>query len=189
MKYVFLFLACFAILPAKSQSAQVNRHRFNFGVAAGAGYLIQQIPGETAPRKKIEPSFPNIQLGWMVSPKLSVTVLLPGTLYKNTWNGRPRDRGFEGIVPSVQYWVTDKWWIGGGVGVGLDAPAFYDIKNEDERVFHFGYSGVLTSGYEFWQSGRFTMDARFRMHYNNVPVPGGRQSGLSANALLGVSWW
>jgi hypothetical protein len=189
MKNLLVLTFCTIIFTVHPVLAQVQRNGFNVGVAAGAGLLTLHVPGESKPRKSAEPSFPNIQLGWMIGPKTAITLYLPGTLYKNTWNGRPRDRGFEGIIPGVQYWVTERWWVAGGVGFGLDAPAFYDIKNEDERKFHFGYGCLFSSGYEFWQTSHFSMDARVRLHYNNVPVPEGRLSGFSANALLGVSWW
>jgi hypothetical protein len=189
MKYLVAIILSVLLCTTNSLFAQVQRKGFNFGVAGGVGYLALQVPGESKPRKSVAPSFPNIQLGWMVHPKLGVTVYLPGTLYKNTWDGRSRDRGFEGIVPGVQYWVTERWWVSGGVGFSLDAPAFYDIKNEEERKFYFGYGCVFSSGYEFWQTQRFSADARLRLHYNNVQTPAGRQTGVSVNGLIGLSWW
>jgi hypothetical protein len=191
MKNILLLLLLIAAIHTQAQTQTIQREGFNFGFSAGVGYIFQYVPAEPPLRKSIAQSWPNILLGWMINPKLSVNVLLPGTLYKNTWNGRPRYRGFEGAMPGLQYWVTNRWWIGGNAGLGLDAPAFFDlnVENTDERKYYGGYGFVFSSGYEFWQTSRFSMDARVRVHYNNVPLPGGRQSGLSANALLGVSWW
>ncbi len=54
---------------------------------------------------------------------------------------RKRLRDFGGIFASTQYFVLDKLWILGGIGIGTDAPVFYDLKPENEIETKY-YSGV-----------------------------------------------
>jgi hypothetical protein len=190
MVYLLLVMmsSLFVCLSAQENNAP-GRKGFLFGFSAGAGALFLDVPGNTEVQKTIDPSFPNLRLGWMLSPKLAATVQLPGTLYQNSWEGRKRDRGFEGILPGLQYWPKDRLWISAGIGAALDAPAFYDIKEDADRKFYFGFGCSAGAGYEIWRKGKFVIDAQVRLHYGAVSVPLGMQRGLSGNALIGLNWY
>jgi hypothetical protein len=136
-------------------------------------------------------SLPNLKVGRMVSENTALLVLLPGTLYPHdgdTGSPRKRDRGFEGIVPSVQQWVGDRVWLLVGAGVGLDAPVFYDIKTEAERKYYFGRAAVGGFGVEVLQSRRRTLDLQTRAHLGAVTVADGvRQRGYAVSVLIGMN--
>lgn len=125
----------------------------------------------------------------MISPRTALLLYLPGTVYAYKNEGRERDRGFESIVPAVQYWVGDLLWLLGGVGLGLDAPAFYDIKEETERKFYFGTAALAGVGYELWRKGRFALDLQGRVHYGNAKLPKGRRDGLAFSLLVGFNFY
>lgn len=85
--------------------------------------------------------------------------------------------------------MKDKWWISGGAGIGLDAPAFYDIKNKSERKFYFGSAVVFGTGYELWQKGKFAIDVQSRMHYGKMNLDAGSQQGMAYSFLVGINWY
>ncbi len=134
-------------------------------------------------------SFPNFKIGSMISENTALLLYLPGSVYNYTLSGRTRDRGFEGIIPSVQHWTNDRIWLLAGIGISMDAPAFYDIKSKDERKFYFGYGVIAAAGYEIWIKGRFVVDIQARMHYGEVKFDNLNENGLAANFLLGINWY
>ena len=71
----------------------------------------------------------------------------------------------------------------------MDAPAFYDIKDETERKFYFGPGGVMGTGYELWRRGRFTLDVQGRAHFGSIAAPEGRRNGVAFNVMLGLNWY
>ncbi len=177
------------ILPVLAFGQQAfERKGFVFGAAVGAGAisLSSDLIGD---ENQIGATFPNLKFGAMVSPKTALVLLLPGTVYHYKWGGRERDRGFEGFFPSVQYWAKDRWWLLGGAGLGMDAPAFYDIKDETERKFYFGPAAVVGTGYELWRRGRFALDVQGRAQFGSIAAPEGRRNGLIFNVLVGVNWY
>ena len=180
----------FLLFWAASVFSQSNTTRkgFIFGAAAGMSSvsLSSDLIGSN---HQFGLSFPNLKFGWMVAPKTAVAVLLPGSVYQYKWSDRSRDRGFEGIVPSVQHWVKDRWWLLGGAGLGMDAPAFYDIKDETERKFHFGAAGVAATGFEIWRHGRFALDLQARIHAGFAKAPEGARRGAAFSVLVGFNWY
>ncbi len=187
MKLFFTFFSLFLAISIHAQDAR-PRKGFIFGVAFGGGGLALR-SDQIGVSEQAGATFPNIKVGAMVSPKAAVVLLLPGSLYRNTWDGRARARGFEGFVPSFQYWPTNRWWLLGGAGVGMDAPAFYDIKDESERKFYFGAAGVVGTGFELWQRGRFALDVQCRAHLGRIWAPENRLDGAAFNVMLGLNWY
>lgn len=143
MKPVLLLLLCIVPTVALAQAESADsppRTGFFLGAAAGDGILDLTGGGATA-GYQVTPSFPNLKIGYMLSSQAAVLVLLPGTIYMYRGGGdedRSRDRGFEGIIPSIQYWVADRWWLMGGAGLTLDAPTFYDVRQPSEGKYYFG---------------------------------------------------
>lgn len=167
-----------------------SRVGFVFGAAVGVSRTALSGPGVDG-RPHLAPSFPDVQFGHMLSDRVAMLVLLPGSTYtydSNNAADRVRTRGFEGIVPSVQYWVADRMWVKGGVGLALDAPAFYDIRNASERAFHFGPGFSVSTGVEAWRRARHAVDLRAQWHGGRVPLPGGaHHQGSVLSVLVGVT--
>ncbi|HEY5825458.1 MAG TPA: hypothetical protein VIT44_13880 [Cyclobacteriaceae bacterium] len=191
MKAMLIFLFTGLVTISYSQNASENkftRKGFIFGAAVGMSALnlnFTAYPNQS----ELSASLPNFKIGAMVSKRTALLLYLPGSIYTYKNDDRTRDRGFEAIVPSVQYWFTDHWWILGGVGLGMDAPAFYDIKNEDERTFYFGLASVTSVGYEVWRKGKFALDVQSRVHYGTANRPEGMRSGLAFDFLIGFNWY
>ncbi len=185
-----LLLVVPASAVAQEARARSPRQGFVFGAALGAGRISLSGPGVDG-ASHWAPSFPDVQFGHMLSDRLALLVLLPGATY--TYTGldaadRQRTRGFEGIVPSVQYWVADRVWVKGGAGLALDAPAFYAIRNAGERAFHVGPGFSTSVGFDVWRQARYAVDVRAQWHGGRVQLPGGsRRQGSALSVLVGFT--
>lgn len=187
MRSILVIFSIFLSVSALSQQS-FERKGFVLGAAFGGGVisLSSDLIGDDT---QFGATFPNLKFGAMVSPKTAVVLLLPGTVYRYKWGGRERDRGFEGFFPSVQHWVKDRWWLLGGAGLGMDAPAFYDIEDESERKFYFGPAALLSTGYEIWRKGKFALDVQGRAQFGSINAPEGKRDGLVFNVLIGINWY
>lgn len=178
-----------SLLQAQNQDKKpITRKGFVFGTAAGVSSLRlsgRNIGNET----QAGLSFPNFKIGTMVGDRTALLMYLPGSIYAHKREGRQRDRGFEGILPSVQYWVKNRWWLLGGAGLAMDAPAFYDIQEDSERKFYFGAGMIAGAGYEIWQGRRSALDVQLRAHYGSVKRPEDRLNGYAFSLLLGFNWY
>lgn len=57
----------------------------------------------------------SLGVGGFINPKMAITVRIAGVTYVED-NGTLTQAFFG---PSLQYWVNDNAWVGGGVGVGI----------------------------------------------------------------------
>jgi len=186
------FLAFLLFLNASILVAQTSAtaHRKGFVIGGAVGLSALQLNYPTAGTQHFQAaSFPNLKVGAMINPRLAILVNLPGTVYSYSLDGRKRDRGFEGIIPSVQYWPLDRVWVSGGAGLGMDAPAFYDIEGSEERKFYFGPSALAGAGYEIWRRRNMTFDIQGRVHYGKADTPDGNRGGWAFSLLLGVNFY
>lgn len=171
-------------------NAQTDFERKGFVFGAAVGFSSVKLSGAgISDRYQVGISAPNMKLGTMISPRTALFLVLPGSVYSQKWDGRKRDRGFEGIVPSVQFWATDRFWLLGGAGLGMDAPAFYDIKDASERKFYFGGAALAGAGFEFWRRGKMALDLQGRMHFGNVKKDDGRLKGIAFSLSVGCNFY
>lgn len=186
---ILIFTGFFTFSNAQNISEKnFERKGFIFSTAFGISSVGLNFPSY-GKQNEISASLPNFKIGAMISEHTALLVYLPGSIYTYKNEGRKRDRGFEGIIPSVQYWLKERWWVLGGAGLGLDAPVFYDIKNEEERKFYFGGSVVAATGYEIWRKGRCTIDVQSRIHYGTANLTEGSRKGMAFNFLVGFNWY
>ena len=190
---VFVLSVCVVATSSAQEpgrSDAFERRGLMLGGAIGMSALRIAGPGVTEGTYGAA-SLPNFKIGAMVSERLAVAVLLPGSIYRYEGqpgaDGRRRARGFEGIIPSVQYWTGERSWLLAGAGLTLDAPAFYDIKSDEERTFHTGPSLVLGAGHEMWRSGTLTVDAQSRIHIGRAAMPGADRTGSAFTILVGIN--
>jgi len=192
VRIVFCFFITFAgsQISCMAQSDSLNksgRKGFIFGMSVGISYLNLDYQTNST-QKQWSATLPNFKIGAVLNKKTTLLLYLPGSIYISKDYGRVRDRGFEGIVPSIQYWACDKVWLIAGAGLGMDAPAFYDIQSEGERKFYFGKTFLTGVGYEFWQKKKVVFDVQGRIQYGEANMPDGKRKGYSINFLIGMNW-
>jgi hypothetical protein len=186
MKSIHVIVAILFAYTAAAQSSE--RGGWLFGGASGVS-SVHLSGGGFLGEWQAGLSFPNLRVGKMIGERSAVCVYLPGSIYREKHDSRERDRGFEGIIPVYQFWPAERWWIMGGAGLTLDAPAFYDIQDVSERKFHFGPSVLAATGYEIWWRNRFALDIQARAHYGYAELPGGRRTVFAGNLLIGGNWY
>ncbi|MFN8340033.1 MAG: hypothetical protein U0V64_00075 [Cyclobacteriaceae bacterium] len=179
MKHILL-----AGLLLTGQLAVAQNQSSRWILSAGVGLSQLQLAGDGISEKSTVLSIPNIQIGRKLTPRLALVVNLPGCVYRYAAVGRTRDRGFEGIIPGIRYAINDRWWALAGIGLGMDAPAFYDIKTPEERNFHLGYAGLAGVGYEYWRTERKSAGVQLRWRHNWLKTAPTWTSGSALELLM-----
>lgn len=189
MRKVLMAVFCLAI--ASSLTAQQNKEHkplerkgFTFGLSIGAGALT--LSTRDTVKTTFAATLPNLRIGYMVSSKLALQLLLPGSPYQ--YQGKAR--GFEGIVISAQYWVKDQWWVLGGTGLTLDAPAFWTVKEPGQADFKVAFPALtFATGYEVYKKKNFAIDIQYRFYAGQVELDGGgKRQGFSNMFSVGLNW-
>lgn len=166
------------------------RDGFVFGTSIGVSYSIQSFPNKSQNNTDFGFDF---KLGYMVKPNIALLLTSSVSGYDYSGIGRSRKRDFGVLAPTVQYWLGDKFWVLAGIGLGLDAPVFYDIKDpdnhEEEIEYHSGLGIVGAVGYEFYQGKRFALDLKVRMTYRSVIITEGKTTGVSPSMLIGINFY
>lgn len=175
-----LLLITFSIY---AQSEQPTRKGFTIGGAAGIG-VLHFTKGMESSETQGDISLPNMKVGWFVQDNLAIYLNTPGQIYEKDGS----DRSFEGYIPSVQYWASNKWWISGGIGAALDTPAFYEKRSESNEKNNWGKGVLLSSGYELLQRKKWAIDIQARLYMASVKLDNGnRREGTAFSIALGFT--
>ena len=128
---------------------------------------------------------PDLKLGYMLNEKLAITAAMPGNIYEFQDN----DRHFGGFIPSLQYWVKDRWWIHGGIGLAIDSPALYDIKDNVNDDWNFGCAVMASTGYEIYKKKNFALNVQSKLVLGRASLEGdAHRDAVIFNIGLGFSW-
>lgn len=189
LKLLFLFVTSFLFFKTMPSFAQTTeRTGYVFSISGGVSSL-QLTTSSLSDHSETYYSIPNFKFGWMVNPKTEVSLYIPANVYSYKGSGRHRDRIFEGLLPSVQYWFAEKWWVLGGAGLTIDGMTFYDTRNKSEIKFYFGPSVVAGTGYEVWSRKNMVIDLQGRIHAGSSNIPEGKRTLLAFDFLVGVNWY
>jgi hypothetical protein len=163
----------------------IERKGFVFGAGIGGGALT--LNTNDTIQTAFSATLPNIKIGYMINRRVSLLALLPGATYK--YHGK--DRGFEGILIGVQYWLKVKWWMLGGAGLTFDAPAFYTVRDPQQASFYIGVPALtFSTGYEVWRKGRFALDLQYRIFLGKSNLPNNAyKEGVSNMFIVGFNWY
>lgn len=196
MKSILITAALILFVFINSVFAQENKtiHRkgFVFGTSYGTGYSIMNFPG----KKQSELDFAlDVKLGYMIKPDLALLLTTNVSIYDYSGFGRERKRDFGILAPSIQYWVNNKFWLLGGIGLGGDNPVFWDIDFENvdndplETKYYNGLGFVTAVGYEIYQRKNMALDLKTKISYRNVEMQEGKTNGVSFALLLGINFY
>ncbi len=194
-KQLLLRMACvvFALLSSLTYAQSTNpetttqRDGFIFEFVAGGGIIsLEDSAGfQTFDKSQGTFSFPDLKFGYMLNERLAITVSMPGNIYEFQDN----DRHFGGFIPSLQYWVKDRWWIHGGIGLAIDSPALYDIKDNVNDDWNFGSAVMASTGYEIYKKKNFALNVQSKLVLGRAFLDGdAHRDAVIFNVGLGFSW-
>lgn len=186
---VVLSLITFSInLWSQDKSNPIKREGFILGLSAGGGVISISDKGQENPFDKAQGgiSLPNLKFGWMLSEHMAILGSFTGITY--TFEGE--DRSFDAFMPSVQYWIKDRWWLNGGVGLAMDFPAFYEDTDSEGEDFHFGCAAAISTGYEIHRKNNFAIDLQSKIHLGRVFMENDQHRDGAAFSLgIGFNWY
>lgn len=181
----FTFISTTAFAQSNSN---VKRDGFIFEFALGGGIIsIEDSQGiQTFDKAQGGISFPELKLGYMLNDNLAIALALPGMIY----NFQDNDRHFGSFIPSLQYWVKDRWWIHGGVGLAIDSPALYDIKDNINDDWNYGTAVMASTGYEVYKKKNFALNIQSKLVLGRAFLKGdAHRDAVSFNIGLGFNWF
>ena len=177
-----------ALLSLEQNAQDIpNREKFifEFGIGGGVITLENSEGTQTFDKSQGTSIFPDLKIGYMVKENLAITASLPGNIYSFEGN----DRHFGGILPGVQYWFANKWWVNGSVGLAIDSPALYDIKDINDD-WNFGKIVGVGVGYEFYQKENFAMNIQSKVLMGRVNLDNNQhRDAVSFGISLGFNWF
>ena len=174
-------------LAAQENSNTIQREGFVIGFGIGGGVISisdsdQEVPFDEAQGGG---SFPNLKLGWMVNDRLAILGMYSGMSY----DYQDKDRSFDALMPSVQYWVKDRWWVNAGAGLAMDFPALYEDNIEDED-WNFGGAVAFSSGYELVQKKNFALDLQTQLQMGWTKLDNDKERDAVLLSIgLGFNWY
>lgn len=195
-RQVLLKMTCMACVLISSMAfAQNNtnqetlsqRSGFIFGFGLGGGIIsVEDSEGiQTFDKSQGAISFPELKFGYMLNDRLAITASMSGMIYEYQDN----DRHFGGIIPSIQYWVKNRWWIHGGIGLAIDSPALYDIEDDINDDWNFGCAVMASTGYEIYKKKNFALNVQSKLVLGRTFLDGdAHRDAVTFNIGLGFSW-
>jgi hypothetical protein len=165
-----------------------NREGFMFEFIVGGGIIsIEDSAGiQTFDKSQETFIFPDFKLGYMLNNRLAVNVSAPGMIYTVNDN----DRHFGAIIPAVQYWVKDRWWIHGGAGLAIDSPALYDIKDNVNDDWNTGIAVMVSTGYEVYRKNKFALNVQSKLLMGGVKLNNNiDRDAVQLSLGIGFSWF
>lgn len=185
---IILFTFCTLTTFAQNDENTIEREGFVIGFGIGGGVISISDSNQEVPFDKAEGglSLPNLKIGWMLNNRLALLATFPGLIYEYEGD----DRSFEAFIPSLQYWVKDRWWINGGVGLAMDLPAFYEVDNFKDEDWNFGCAVAISTGYELVQKKRYAFDLQSKIHMGRVFLDNDQhRDGVAFTIGLGFNWY
>lgn len=187
-----LLLSVFMNGVYAQKDKEIHRKGLVFGTSYGAGYSMLNFPD----KNQSELGFAlDVKLGYMIKQDLAILLTTNVSIYDYSGFGRDRKRDFGILAPSVQYWVNDKFWVLGGVGLGGDNPVFWDIDFDNvdtdplETKYYNGLGFVTAVGYEIYQRKNIAFDLKTKISYRNVEMQEGKTNGVSIALFVGINFY
>mgnify|MGYP002363703215 FL=1 len=182
---ILLLLFCNTAMAQVDSSKHITKDKGLFiGLGIGAGALALKYNDTLT--NKFSTTLPNIKIGYRFNKKLAVCILLPGANYKY----HNKDRGFEGFITVVQYWLKPYWWALIGSGLTFDAPAFYTVNDPKKAAFYVGFPAfTAATGYEIWHRNKFVLDLQYRFFMGKSVITTNQfREGFSNMFVIGFNW-
>lgn len=183
---VISFMLC--ITAFGQTKNEIKRKGLVFGTSFGIANASMNFPTKKQNTTNLAI---NWKVGYMINSKFALVVNGAVSVYEYDLTDRKRLRDFGGVFASTHYFITDKFWALGGIGIGTDAPVFYDLKPENpiETKYYSGIGAISSVGYEIYRKKNVTLDIQARINFSRVNLPMGKTNGFTAAILLGINFY
>jgi len=176
-------------LTDAQESQPIEKKGFIFGTSFGIANSGLKFPSMS---QRFTDLGLELKIGYRLNPKLAILLNSNISIYDYSGLGRDRKRDFGVLSPSIQYWISDKLWLLGGIGIGGDNPVFWDIQSPDtdplETKYYSGLGIVSSIGYEVFRiNKKIIIDLKLRAMYRKVELQEGNTSGFSYGVLAGLN--
>lgn len=190
MKKSILFILWLVATQAVAQMATspVERQGFIIGVGMRGGVVSITDSNAEIPFEEAQGGFslPNLKIGFMLNERTALLATFPGMIYEL----KGKDRSFESFIPKIQYWMNDKLWVNGGIGLGMDFPAFYEVKKVNDEQWNWGCAVSAGLGYEIVQKQKFTIDLQSDLMLGRTFLPNDlHRDGVVFSVGVGFNWY
>jgi hypothetical protein len=176
MKNVLFTVLLLFASSAFGQESSIDRNGIMFGCSVGGGFHTAD--NINSPRMSI----PNLKFGYMLQPKFGLVLYLPGGVSQINES----IVAFEAFLPSVQYFLSEKWYVLAGAGLSVTTTPFYEVDYaEGPPEFYFGPGVSIVTGYEIFQlKNKFAIDIQTRVLWGNITYDNNIQQQQAAFDLL-----
>ncbi|HLL25375.1 MAG TPA: outer membrane beta-barrel protein, partial [Kofleriaceae bacterium] len=142
--------------------AQPSRKQgLTFEANLGIGWVWQSVEGEDS-ESEVALGGLNLGLGGWLNERMALTIRAAGATFSET-DGEIDFQFTTGIIgPSLQYWVDDHFWLGGGIGLGF-ASYTIEVGNQSTSDVETGYGLDLRAGYTFSTTSDHTWNVSFEL--------------------------
>ncbi len=190
MKNLLMTVMTFCALSVFGQNAGsgVQREGFVIGFGIGGGVISLADSQLETDFDEVQGAFslPNLKIGWMLNERTALLATFPGMIYEQDG----KDRSFESFLPSIQYWLDDRWWLNAGAGLAMDFPAFYEVDDFKDEDWNFGCAVAFSMGYELIQTGKFALDLQSRVHLGRTYLGNDFHRDAAAFEVgIGFNWY
>ncbi|MCG8330472.1 MAG: hypothetical protein MI974_22425 [Chitinophagales bacterium] len=183
-----LTICTFTVFGQNVENTGIQRKGFVIGLGIGGGVVSISDSNQEVPFDEAQGgiSLPNLKLGWMVNERMAILATFPGMTYE--YEGK--DRSFDAFIPTIQYWVKDRWWINGGIGLAMDFPAFYEVDDVEEEDWNLGCAVAASTGYEIFQKEKFAIDLQTRLQLGRAFLDNDEyRDGVVFTVGVGFTWY
>ena len=166
---------------AQTSGGAVEREGFLFGVAIGGGSISCKDCDGSSSGPTVD-----LHIGTMVGEKLAVVLDGSGIgVSEEDDYGDSLNETFTVETIALQYWVSDRVWVKGGIGVAsmrLSCDGCDSITDNG-----LGMMGAV--GVELYQKGKFAIDVQGRFLTAKHDLGGGEIRFNQVMGMVGFNWY
>lgn len=129
-----------------------------FEANLGLGWARTSVEGQGGDTSDLGVGGLSVGVGGWINPQIAVTGRIAGVTIPGAGDARA-SAIFAG--PAIQYWVDNRFWLGGGLGLGLLAGQDQSGTQQDSIA---GFGLDLRVGYTFNEGSEHTINASLELN-------------------------
>ncbi|WP_146646181.1 hypothetical protein [Labilithrix luteola] len=170
--------------PPSESTAPYVRHGFTMELGVGVSQTSLSSDVGDREHSNIGLAPLSLSMGGFVSPKVALLGRMAGTSFFRDDDHKRSYQTVSGFYGAgLQYWPSDRFFVGGGVGAAVLASDLYRQGSRDVRYTEVGFGGNLRAGWAFAELGNHHV---FTLAIDTFASKFEKSSTLAA--ALNLSW-